>query len=649
MDIPQLRFSGLFLGCLLCAFNACSTGVSIPGQLDGGGTGGTVRGDGGNLTPDAGAPDDGAGGGPNAGGNGGHGGNGGNGGEPNGAPGCKEASAKQTLNVAYASVAGVDPNLLSLDIYEAPLSSECGPAPVVIWVHGGGFKTGDKAGGNIEAKVALFRQMGYVTVSINYRLSPSEPGDPNIKHPVHMQDVARAVAWIHDNIGGYGGDHARMAILGHSAGAHLTALVSTDGSYLGAHGRGLANIRCTGSFDSEGYDITHAVAESENLALMYRNAFGDDTAVWAAASPINHVAAGKDIGPILLVARGSMNRLEMVEAFRAKLAAAGVPATVIDAKAYSHLQVNQAIGEPHDTIMTPAIRTFLTQCLGANPLPPFEGTPPPAKGSDFAQLARIRFSKDWLPAKRDPDGKYMGGTEVTNFATLNGRLYAGIGVWRDNAGSDPATGAQIIRKDGPDAPWWVEHDFGVGYVRVDEMATLRFTTDGMGRALPIPLNVLVACPSEAIEPREATVFVRSPAGQWQRTAITADVNETPCVRAIAQHRDNVTGVDMVFAGVANGSLYSGRLDTATPGGLAWANSPELKGTGRIHAIAEANGILFASIGGLEDDPSRGGLFARGMASQPKRWVSSGIVRPSPTAVSFKAVRTSPRCQPPTPT
>ena len=90
-------------------------------------------------------------------------------------------------------------------------------------------------------KPTLFTQAGYCFVSINYRLSPRPASnDPaRIKFPVHEQDVASAIAWVHDHIKDYGGDPTRIALAGHSAGAQLAALVSTDPKYLQAHGLGL--------------------------------------------------------------------------------------------------------------------------------------------------------------------------------------------------------------------------------------------------------------------------------------------------------------------------------------------------------------------------------------------------------------------------
>lgn len=267
------------------------------------------------------------------------------------------------LDVPYLAVPGVAPSLLALDIY--PTCAAGAPAPVVIWVHGGAWAIGDK-GNAMADKVALWNGAGYAVVSVNYRLSPDTTDlDPaRLRHPIHAQDVAAAVAWVHDHIAAHGGDPARMALFGHSAGAHLVALLGTDPQYLGAHQLGPAALRCVGSFDTEGYDIPRTMQTASAMqALILRNAFGDDPAVWRAASPTTHVVAGAGIPPFLTVRRGGADRQATEQAFDAALRAAGVASTQIDASALTHEEVNDHIGAPGDAVMTAPIVGFLDGCL----------------------------------------------------------------------------------------------------------------------------------------------------------------------------------------------------------------------------------------------------------------------------------------------
>lgn len=276
------------------------------------------------------------------------------------APACPRP-AKVTRDVAYESIPGVAPRATSLDVYAPAARGTCAPAPVVVWVHGGGWVKGDKRN-NMADKVRLWNGQGYVVVSVNYRLS--DPRNPSSVHyPSHNQDVASALAWIHAHIAAYGGNPQKLALLGHSAGGGIVAALSTDERYLGAHGLGLDTIDCVGNLDTEGYDVAAKAARNDRGSRLYRFVFGTDPAVQADASPINHVAPGKHIPRSLVVERGEPRRRAIAEQFAAKLRSAGVSVTMLDAASLTHGQVNTNIGAAGDTVMTPAITSFLRTCF----------------------------------------------------------------------------------------------------------------------------------------------------------------------------------------------------------------------------------------------------------------------------------------------
>lgn len=281
-----------------------------------------------------------------------------------GATACTLAGASVLEDQAYRSLDGVDPELLSLDIY-SPARESCEPIPIVVWVHGGAWAIGDKGNG-MANKVSLVNGLGMLLVSVNYRLSPSTPStDPDrVMYPDHPTDVGIALAWIRNHGDEHGGDVNKLAILGHSAGAHLVALVATDQSFLENQGEDLASVRCVGSFDTEGYDVPEALstASAQQTAIL-ENAFGTDPGVQANASPIHHVTAGKGIPPFLIATRGDVTRKALQESFRQALSDAGVSATMIDATGLSHEEVQDHIGAPGDTLMTPPIVDFLDECL----------------------------------------------------------------------------------------------------------------------------------------------------------------------------------------------------------------------------------------------------------------------------------------------
>lgn len=264
---------------------------------------------------------------------------------------------KQT--VAYKSVSGVDPNLLSLDIYHF---GETGPQrPVVVYVHGGAFALGDKAN-NMTNKQNLFSGLGYLLISVNYRLSPSVYStDPTrIKYPTHHNDVADAVQWLLTNIATYGGNPDRLALLGHSAGAQLVSLTGTSSLFLPARGIPLTRLKGVASIDTEGYDV---VARGNEGNEVYLNAFGQANTFWAEASPINQVVVGNTYPPFFIAKRGTAARIGYADAFISKLQAAGVSVDQVTGNQYDHEGINDAIGAPGETAITNPLKTFFARCF----------------------------------------------------------------------------------------------------------------------------------------------------------------------------------------------------------------------------------------------------------------------------------------------
>lgn len=105
----------------------------------------------------------------------------------------------------------------------------------MIFVHGGGWRRGDKSA--VVRKAAFFTGDGWLFVSVNYRLVPEG------RHPTNVQDVANALAWVHNHSAEVGGDPDAICLMGHSAGAHLASLVATDERYLenAGHSLGILN------------------------------------------------------------------------------------------------------------------------------------------------------------------------------------------------------------------------------------------------------------------------------------------------------------------------------------------------------------------------------------------------------------------------
>jgi acetyl esterase/lipase len=214
-------------------------------------------------------------------------------------------------------------------------------------------------------KVPLFNGAGYVFASVNYRLTNKEVVPPAPQYPVHDQDTADAIAWLVLHAKEIGGDAHHVAVFGHSAGGGIVAAVATDGQYLGKSGLALDSITCAGSMDGEGYDITAGATTADPVEwrTVYTDAFGTDPKVWEAASPIDHVSAGKGIPAYFIAERGSDWRAAQHTAFIQALQHAEVPTTVLDATALEHADLTTLVGAAGDNIVTPALMNFLGGCF----------------------------------------------------------------------------------------------------------------------------------------------------------------------------------------------------------------------------------------------------------------------------------------------
>ena len=281
----------------------------------------------------------------------------------NAAARCAGKGSTAYRNLRYARADGVTPNLQSLDLYVPRRAASCGPAPVVVWVHGGGFVRGDKANA-ITDKVRLFTREGWAFASVDYRLA----GDPRSgktagRYPAQQQDLADALRYLRDHAGRYRLRRHDTMLLGHSAGAFLVALEATDVSFVRAAGVPASSIRCTVPLDTEGYDVPAQIAAGAQRERMFRNAFGADPADWAAASPIRAAATHRPSGDFLLFTRGRIDRFRGNLAFRDVLRAAGAAADVVRVNPLTHAQVNEAVGAPGDTRVTPPLMRFLRACV----------------------------------------------------------------------------------------------------------------------------------------------------------------------------------------------------------------------------------------------------------------------------------------------
>jgi hypothetical protein len=178
--------------------------------------------------------------------------------------------------------------LQKLDIYTTGANNSL--LPVLIYIHGGAWSFGDKS--DIKKHTSFYTNYGIIFVSINYRLSSLHN---DIKHPTHVEDCAKAVSWIFNNIKKYGGDKKNLYLSGHSSVAHLASLLSTDGKYLKKHSISPIEIRGTIAVDTSAFNLNSYsyINESANKKMqemkeIVKRIFTCDEQKLLEASPINY-------------------------------------------------------------------------------------------------------------------------------------------------------------------------------------------------------------------------------------------------------------------------------------------------------------------------------------------------------------------------
>lgn len=248
-----------------------------------------------------------------------------------------------------------------LDVYSP---KDAKNLPVVFWIHGGGWQTGDKS--SVQVKPQAFVKKGFVFVSTNYRLLPQ------VDMETIIRDIAKSMHWVHDHIAEYGGDPKRLLVMGHSAGAQLAALVSIDERYLKAEGLSLDIIKACVPVDGDTYDVPAIIEVAETrwrvhalppAKFGHRVKFGNDPAKHRDFSAVTHVAKGKGIPPffILHVAEHPDTSAQAARLGNV-LKEAGLPVTVYGEKDTTHGRINDNLGVA-DNPATLALFEFLGKAL----------------------------------------------------------------------------------------------------------------------------------------------------------------------------------------------------------------------------------------------------------------------------------------------
>ncbi len=228
-----------------------------------------------------------------------------------------------------------------LDIY-SPGSSG---APIVVYVHGGAWRAGSR--GQVGSMPEYFNKRGYVFISVGYSLR-ADVG-------TQASQVGQAISWVRANATNFGGDGSRVAVMGHSAGCHLSSLAVLSGRAPG--------VRALVANDTAAYDLAYlAQINNGRLPILYAAPFRDSSK-WQQWSPISYAGGGGGI-PVLVAWSGGRDRDAISQRFAGALEAAGHPVTRFDGSSrYNHLSISKAVGRQGDPL-NQAVTQFLAGVLG---------------------------------------------------------------------------------------------------------------------------------------------------------------------------------------------------------------------------------------------------------------------------------------------
>ena len=222
-------------------------------------------------------------------------------------------------------------------------------APVIIYVHGGGWIKGTRE--KIYNLDRFATQRGWMLISIDYRPVPRTNIDGQVK------DVVRAINWVRNNISRHGGDKKKIVIMGHSAGSHLVSMVAAK--RLGGKLRGVV------ANDVQAYDMVAYGGMRGSLPHVYAAAFGSNPKNWIRWSPVTYVRKGPRGGlpPFMIMYSGSNyeRRKILAKGFGADLKAKGARVTLFDGKRYSHGSIARGIGKSAQ--VTSAVERFLRRAF----------------------------------------------------------------------------------------------------------------------------------------------------------------------------------------------------------------------------------------------------------------------------------------------
>lgn len=249
-------------------------------------------------------------------------------------PVSASASRKRTLK--YGSN--------NLDWY--PARNGAANAPILIYVHGGAWALGNR--GQVGAKARHFTKAGYNFASVSYTLFPAANAQ------TQALQVGEAVNFIHANAQKLNADPNRIALMGHSAGCHLSSLATLTGAAV--------PVKALICNDTRAYDLPLlAKISGGRLPSLYASPFARRK-TWAAWSPISYTGLQQQPPTLVSWSNGS-NRDTVSKHFANALERDGAEVHRFDgSRMYNHFSIDRRMGRERGRL-TAAVETFLTDVL----------------------------------------------------------------------------------------------------------------------------------------------------------------------------------------------------------------------------------------------------------------------------------------------
>ncbi len=239
-------------------------------------------------------------------------------------------------DLPYSYVPGVPPDELGMDLF---IPDHHGNLPVLVYLHGGGWAGGNKNG--IGPKSVFFASKDIIVASVNYRLGVMT-ASPNA-----ADDVAAAIRYLRHIASGIGADANRIVLMGHSAGAHIGALVACDERYLARQGLSPDAIAGTILLDGSAYDIPTLMKDERGESFV--GIFSRDPQLWKEVSPITYAQHRRGKSPFVLAYAGNdpVRRAAAIALDHA-IEASGAGSIIISLPDLDHGSIDQSLTSDAD-------------------------------------------------------------------------------------------------------------------------------------------------------------------------------------------------------------------------------------------------------------------------------------------------------------